>query len=435
MLSPQSPKERRLATASSLQTGDTMRILYVHQHFSSPRGSTGTRSYAFARKLIEHGHDVTVLAGSYRSGDTGLEGPFVNGVRTGQVDGINVIEFDVRVGNVDGLLKRTGAFLSYAMRSTMTTLRGDWDVVFATSTPLTAALPGIAWRLLRRRPFIFEVRDLWPELPKAMGAIKNPLVIGAMSALEWTAYRCANAAVGLAPGIVEGICARSRSDLEVVMIPNAADLDLFTPTGPRIRPGGVPETDFVAVFTGAHGKANGLDAALDAAAELKRRRRADIHLAFIGEGSEKARLVARATQEGLSNCVFMDPVRKVDLPALMRGADVGLMLLANIPAFYRGTSPNKFFDYCSAGLPTLNNYGGWLAGMIEAEDCGIVVPPDDPVAFADALVRLADDRSIGTAAGMRARALMERDFSRDDLAETFVGFVERHAASRNPIPL
>ncbi len=406
-----------------------MRVLYIHQHFSSPNGSTGIRSYAFARKLIERGHDVTVLAGSYKSGDTGLVGPFVNGMRTGVVDGINVVEFDVRVGNVDSFSKRAAAFVKYAARSTQATLRGNWDVVFATSTPLTAAIPGIAWTWLKRKPFIFEVRDLWPELPKAMGVIKNPLVLGAMSVLEWAAYRSCSAAIGLAPGIVEGIRARSKSSLDVKMIPNAADLTLFTPEGEATRPEGIAPENFLAVFTGAHGKANGLDAALDAAAELKRRNRHDIQIAFIGDGAEKIRLMERASAEGLHNCSFHGLLRKDKLAAMMRGADAGLMLLANVPAFYRGTSPNKFFDYCSAGLPVINNYGGWLAGMIKQEDCGIVVPPENASAFADALITLADNRAMGKAAGARGRAFAEKHFNRDDLAEQFVDFIEHHGRS------
>jgi glycosyltransferase involved in cell wall biosynthesis len=401
-----------------------MRILYVHQHFSSLQGSTGTRSYAFARRLVEHGHEVTVLAGSYKAGDTGLSGPFIDGRRQGMVDGINVVEFDMPVGNADGFLKRSMTFLAYGLRSTIFTLRGNWDVVFATSTPLTAALPGIAWKIFRRRPFVFEVRDLWPELPQAMGVITNPLVIGAMSALEWSAYRAADAAIGLAPGIVEGIQRRSRSDLEVAMIPNAADLDLFTPDGARLRPAGVKEGDFLAVFTGAHGRANGLDSALDAAAVLKQMGRDDIRLGFIGEGSEKNRLKARAESEKLDNCLFLDPVRKTELPALMRGANAGLMLLADVPAFYRGTSPNKFFDYCAAGLPVINNYGGWLAGMIETENCGVVAKPGDPKALASAIVTLADNRDFAREAGRRARLLAERDFDRDNLADQFVAFLE-----------
>jgi glycosyltransferase involved in cell wall biosynthesis len=402
-----------------------MRILYVHQHFSSLQGSTGTRSYSFARKLVERGHEVTVLAGSYKAGDTGLSGPFTDGHRQGIVDGINVIEFDMPVGNADGFLKRSMTFLAYSFRSTLFTLRGNWDVVFATSTPLTAALPGIAWKIFRRRPFVFEVRDLWPELPQAMGVITNPLIIGALSVLEWSAYRATDAAIGLAPGIVEGIKRRSRSDLEVAMIPNAADLELFTPEGTRLRPAGVGENDFFAVFTGAHGRANGLDSALDAAAVLKQMGRNDIRFGFIGEGSEKARLKARAENEGLDNCLFLDPVRKTELPALMRGADAGLMLLANVPAFYRGTSPNKFFDYCAAGLPIINNYGGWLAGMIETENCGVVVKPGDPKALASGIITLADNRRLGQEAGQRARLLAERDFDRDQLADRFVAFIEK----------
>src|SRR5690606_6162994 len=131
-----------------------------------------------------------------------------------------------------------------------------------------------------------------------------------------------------------------------------------------------------------HGIANGLNAVLDAAAELKRRGRDDIRLVLVGQGKLKPALQARAQREKLHNVVFCDPVEKPRLAGLLAAADLGMQVLANVPAFYNGTSPNKFFDYVASGLPVLINYPGWLADIITEVDCGYVVPPDDPAAFA-----------------------------------------------------
>ena len=131
---------------------------------------------------------------------------------------------------------------------------------------------------------------------------------------------------------------------------------------------------------------------LDAAAVLKAKGRDDITLLLIGDGKMKPALEARAEDEGLSNVVFRGTIPKPELARIMQRADAGLMVLANIEAFYYGTSPNKFFDYISNGLAVINNYPGWLAGMITEHDCGVAVPPEDPAAFAAALMRLADDR-------------------------------------------
>lgn len=168
-----------------------MKVLYYHQHFSTPQGSTGTRSYAMARHLLQAGHEVTMVCGAYAGGQTGLTGPYRDGRRAGRVDGIQVIELELPYANRDGFLKRALTFLKFAWRSAGIALRQDYDVVFATTTPLTAGIPGICARWLRGKPFVFEVRDLWPELPKAMGVITNPVVLWAMGVLEWLSYRSA----------------------------------------------------------------------------------------------------------------------------------------------------------------------------------------------------------------------------------------------------
>lgn len=403
-----------------------MRILYFHQYFITPAMAGGTRSYAMARSLVEHGHPVTMICGTSPRGGAGLSGPFRGGLRRGVVDGINVIEIDLPYSSHYGLARRAGVFFQYALRCVALALKLNYDLLFATSTPLTAAIPGIVMKLFRRKPFVFEVRDLWPELPRAMGVVTNPLVLGGMSLLEWSAYRQADAMIALSPGMLAGIRRRSRPDLPIAMIPNGCDLDLFRP-GRRaaLSLAGVEPRDLVAIFTGAHGIANGLDVVLDAAEYLQGQGRNDIKLVFVGDGKMKPHLEARAGREHLKNCLFLNPMPKRELNSLIGSADAGLMVLANVPAFYYGTSPNKFFDYIASGLPVLNNYPGWLAELITRHQCGVVVPPDDPAAFAAGLIRLADDPERRRQMGANARKLAEEHFNRADLAEQFVNWLER----------
>lgn len=405
-----------------------MKVLYFHQHFSTPGGSTGTRSYEMARRLLALGHQVTMVCGSYAGGVTGLEQPFAEGHRRGRVDGIDVVEFDLAYSNSDGFVRRSLVFLTFAVRSIGMAFTEDYDVLFATTTPLTAGIPGILARWLRRKPFVFEVRDLWPELPRAMGVIRNPLVLAAMSLLEWASYRSAHRLIGLAPGIVEGIARRGVAPARIRSIPNGCDLDLFAATATPWRPAGVRDSDLLAVFAGTHGMANGLEAVLDTAAELKRRNLSDIKLLLIGDGKLKPGLQARAIREDLDNLVFHDPIDKARLAGLMAATDLGLQILANVPAFYYGTSPNKFFDYIAAGLPVLNNYPGWLADIIVRERCGFAVPPEDPRAFADALEEAAANRAALDAMGQNARRLAEREFDRRLLADQWVEWVTGAAA-------
>jgi len=400
-----------------------MRVIYFHQHFSTPKGSVGIRSYEMARRLLTRGHKVTMVCGSYGGGETGLTQPFFGGRRRGTVDGIDIIEFDLAYANTDGFAKRAMTFVKFALRSIGLAFTESYDVLFATTTPLTAGIPGILARWLRRKPFVFEVRDLWPELPRVMGVIRNPMVLWAMGVLEWVSYRSAHRLIGLSPGIVDGIAHRGVPRDHIATVPNGCDLGIFAGEVQPWRPAQVRATDLMAVFAGTHGMANGLDAVLNAAAELKRRGRNDIKLVLIGQGKLKAGLQARAARERLDNVVFHDPVNKAKLAGLMAAADLGLQILANVPAFYYGTSPNKFFDYIAAGLPVLNNYPGWLAEMIREHHCGFAVPSDNPAAFADALENAAADRTALKEMGKRGYELAKQKFNREMLADQWVDWV------------
>lgn len=401
-----------------------MKVLYFHQHFSTPAGAAGIRSYEMARALVARGHEVTMVCGSYGAGKTGIDSPFVGGTRRGLVDGIDVIEFQLQYSNKDGFLKRATTFLAFAARSIGVAFTQRHDLIFATTTPLTAGIPGILAKILLRSKFVFEVRDLWPELPREMGVIRNPVVLTLMDWLEFVSYRTADRVIGLSPGIVAGIVRRGVSPSRIAMIPNGCDLTIFSDKSGAWRPAGVGNNDLMCVFAGTHGQANGLGAILDVAAELKMRGRNDIKFVLVGDGQLKPSLVSEAAQKGLDNIVFHDPVNKAKLAGLMATTDVGLQILANVPAFYFGTSPNKFFDYIAAGLPPLVNYPGWLAELITEHKCGLAVPPNDPGAFADALMSAADDREALQSMGRRSLELARQAFDRKILAGRFVDWLE-----------
>jgi len=401
-----------------------MKVLYLHQYFSTPRGSSGTRSYEMARCLVDRGHQVLLVCANVARADSGLTGPFTRGYRRGFVDGIEVLEFDLAYSNQDGFIKRTVAFLRFAFRSTWVGLMEKCDLVFATSTPLTAGLPGIFARWLRGRPFVFEVRDLWPELPRAMGVIRNPLVLWAMSILEWVSYRSARRLIGLAPGILNGISRRGVDSSRLTLIPNGCDLALFSGGADLWRPDAVSQDDLLAVFAGAHGIANGLDAVLDAAILLKEQGRSDIKILLIGDGMLKPDLQRRAASEELTNVIFHEPVGKTRLAGLLAAADIGLQILDNVPAFYDGTSPNKLFDYLAAGLPPVINYPGWLAELVLEYECGYAVPPENPKAVAEVLIHAADHPESLSLMGARAGILARDRFDRKKLGGEFVDWLE-----------
>jgi glycosyltransferase involved in cell wall biosynthesis len=408
-----------------------MHVAYIHQHFSTKEGSTGTRSYEMAQRLLRAGHRVSMICGA-TSGATMAGLPLTDRVNEFDVDGIHVKCVAEPYSNEMGFTRRLLAFGRFAKTAAGLVVQSRADLVFATSTPLTVGIPGMKGARRLGVPFVFEVRDLWPQLPIAMGIIKNPLLKWYTRRLERKIYRSARRIIALAPGMKAEIVATGYSGDRIVLIPNGSDIDLFKPsTQPLNDERFGSADDFRLVFTGAHGLANGLDAVLDAVAELKRRGVRGIRFVFIGRGGRKQALMDRSRAEQLDDLVcWVDPMPKGELARILPRMDVGLMILANIPAFYYGTSPNKFFDYIAAGLPVLNNYPGWLADMIREHDCGRAVPPGDPAAFADAVVWLRDHRDELPEMGARARKLAETRFARDILAESFVKTLEDVHANR-----
>jgi len=406
-----------------------MRILYLHQYFSTPKGSTSTRSYEMARKLILHGHNVIMVCGSNKGSNTGLSDAFKRGFRRGIVDGIEVIEVNCNYNNGMSLFRRTISFLKFTCYAIFIALFEKYDRIFATSTPLTIAIPGIASRWLRRKPFIFEVRDLWPEAPKAMGVIRNPIILGCMSCLEWLSYHSATRLIALSPRMVDGIVLRGIPRERVKMIPNGCDLDLFGSAATPWLPKYISSNCFLAIFTGAHGIANGLDAVLDAARVLKSLGDENIHILFVGDGKMKPELIKRANRDSLTNVSFHEPISKERLSGLMKCADVGLQVLMNTPAFYNGSSPNKFFDYLASGLPVINNYPGWIANMIEENNCGRIAPPEDPAAFAEILIKMSSCQDKLREMAINARRLAEDKFDRNKLSEQFSAWITDKSVS------
>ena len=406
-----------------------MHVAYIHQHFSTRKGATGTRSYEMSQALLARGHQVSMICGVSAAAAGSVQ--VTQRISEQDIDGIRVFAIGEPYSNAMGFVQRVKAFGAFARDAlrVIKQLQPRPDLVFATSTPLTVGIPGMKAARHHGVPFVFEVRDLWPEVPIAIGVIRNPLLIWYLKRMERRIYRAAERIIALSPGMVRGIVRAGYPESRVTMVPNGCDLDLFRPDDAPLDDSRFgPPDDFRLVFTGAHGLANGLDAVLDAAAECKRRGVRGLRFVFIGDGGQKPWLVQRAQQDGLGDWVtFCDSVPKLELARLLPRMDAGLMILRNLPEFYYGTSPNKFFDYISCGLPVLNNYPGWVADLIGAHRCGLAVPPDDPRAFVDAALRLRDDRAAAAEMGRNGRRLAESEFGRETLSTRWVGVLEAAA--------
>lgn len=410
-----------------------MHVLYIVQYFASPRGSTGSRPYEWAQALLRAGHEVTLICGMSEASDLAAD-PSQRATEL-DVDGIRVLVVSEPYTNSMSFFRRVLAFGRYARSAEHVARSVEADIVFASSTPLTVGLPAMKTARRQRIPFVFEVRDLWPELAIAMNVIRNPLMIWYLRRMERRIYHAADKMIALAPGIRDGIADTGFPAEQVALIPNAADTHMFSPSDEPLddpRFGEPGECRFV--FAGAHGQANGLDAILDAAAALRQRQETGIRFILIGSGKEKARLAARTRAEQLDDCVtFFGRMPKQELTTLMPKMDVGLQILKNVPSFYFGTSPNKFFDYLACGIPVLTNYPGWVADLLAEHGCGLAVRPDDPSAFADAVVRLRDQPALRAEMGRKARQLGEGQFARATLAARFVAVLEEAFERRRTI--
>jgi glycosyltransferase involved in cell wall biosynthesis len=403
-----------------------MRITYLHQYFNTPEMSGGTRSYEMARRLVAKGHEVNMVT-SWRE-DDGRKG----GVET-QEAGIRVHWLPVPYSNSMGYGDRIRAFFRFAWKAAHKAAALPADVVFATSTPLTIALPGAyaAWR--QKAPMVFEVRDLWPELPIAVGALRNPMLKAAARSLERFAYARSERIVALSPGMKDGVVRAGFPAEKVSVIPNSADLGLFDPEkadGKNFRRqhpeiGDAP----LVVYAGAMGKINGVDY-LPRIASASKERRLEMQFAVIGKKGQEERKVrdtARKLNVLDNNFHIYPSVPKNTMPDILAAADVALSLFVDLKPMW-ANSANKFFDALASGTPVAINYGGWQADLLKKTGAGIVLPPDDPDKAAAMLAAFVSDEGILQKTGQAARNLAEKRFSRDKLA----GQLERVLISALP---
>jgi glycosyltransferase involved in cell wall biosynthesis len=389
-----------------------VRITYIHQYFKTPDMSGGTRSYEFARRLVERGHEVHMITGD----------PDADRARVTREAGIVVHWLPVPYSNAMSYRRRLRSFLGFVGRSALVAGRLRHDLVFATSTPLTVAIPG-AWAALRRRvPMVLEVRDVWPELPIAMGALRSPVSRWAAGRLEAWAYRRSARVIALSPGMADSI-RRRFPDVAVTVVPNSCDRDLFAGAA---RAGAVlrQETPWLGdrplvLYAGTLGLANGVDYLVRMAARL-----ADIdpevRIAILGDGRMRDGVRDLAAELGVldRNLFLLGPVSKSAVVAYFGACDLAASVFADVPEL-GANSPNKVFDAFAAGRPVAVNHGGWIADLITGNGAGLVLPPDDTAAAAAAVARFLGDRPACRAARAAAYALARDRFDRDRLFEDF----------------
>ena len=403
-------------------------VVLIHQAFAGPEQPGGTRHYELGTHLVRNGHRFTVVASdlSYLSGQRVTK---EQGIEE-WVDGIRVFRAYTHHNLHKSFVWRVIAFFSFAAASIRPALSaGDVDVVYGTTPPIFQAVSAWIVSVLRRRPFLLEVRDLWPEFAIDMGILRNPVLIKLSRVLEKFLYRRATHLLVNSPAYRNYLIGKGVPPAKITLISNGVDPEMFDPGSPgkEVRQQFGLQDKFVVCYAGALGMANDINTVIEAAVQVRDRK--EIHFLLVGDGKERPNLERRVGELKLENVTFTGTQPKQKMKEFLAAADACLAILQDIPMF-RTTYPNKVFDYMAAGKPTVLAIDGVIREVIEAAGGGLYVPPGNAQALAHAICALNEDRSTAASMGRAAREYVSRHFNRSDQAEQLLDLVSKLANSR-----
>jgi len=397
-----------------------MHLLLIHQAFVSPSEAGGTRHFELAQRMLKEGHQFTIVASdlSYLTGKPVVER---HGVATEQdIEGVRVLRAYTYPSVHRSFVWRIVSFLSFMVSSVWAGLKvGSVDLVMGTSPPIFQAVSAWFVALLKRKPFLLEIRDLWPEFAIDMGVLTNPVLIGLSRWLENFLYARADHILVNSPAYRDYIHAKGVPLEKISLVANGVAPDLFDPLaeGERVRRELGLDGCFVVTYAGALGLANDIPTVLRAADRLRDHK--NIRFLFVGDGKERKNLESLAAEMRLSNAIFTGSRPKNDMPDILAASDACLAILMDIPMF-RSTYPNKVFDYMAAGRPCILAIDGVIRQVVEAADAGIFVPPGNDKALAEAVQWLDSHHDRARAMGASARSYVTNHFNRSEQAGEFV---------------
>jgi glycosyltransferase involved in cell wall biosynthesis len=396
-----------------------MKLIYIHQYFETPDQFGGLRTYQNALHLMKQGHKVTVISGarSYHSSSMGKW--FDNDLfHKETIDGIEVIWVDPLFQYHRSFLHRILSFLAFMVLSTWIGLHLPSDLIYVTSPPLTVIVPGFLISRLKKARLVFEVRDIWPESAITSGVLRNPILIKLTQWLEGFAYRSAICIVSVSEGIRDALQARGIASQKLRVVHHGADLEYLHPAegDSAFRQQYHLQGKFVAIYAGSFGIANHLETVVKAADLL--RRNDNIRIVLLGDGKEKEYLFQLAKEYQVTNLIFAAPVPKKEIAFAIGAADVGLMVLKNVPTF-KTVLPNKLLDYLACGIPVIINFEGYANQIVEKARAGVLVAPDSPEAIADTILRLAKEPELCRTMGESGRKYVVEQYSREHTVREF----------------
>ncbi|WP_277632265.1 glycosyltransferase family 4 protein [Avrilella dinanensis] len=392
-----------------------MNILYIHQYFKTPKEPGGTRSYWIAQELIKNGHQVTMITADPQATQKRKEVI---------IDGIKVIYLQETYSQNMSISTRLKAFLGFVWKSISEARKHkDIDLVIATSTPLTVGITALYMKWFKKTPYIFEVRDLWPEVPIQMGAFKSPLIVKPTRWFEKTIYKNAEHVIALSPGMQDGVIKYIPKG-KTTMIPNMAKMDEFSPREKNMvlaQKLGLKPDSFKIVHFGSLGIANGAHTIIASAKLMKDVE--DVEFLFVGGGATEKALQSEVNKHQLDNVKFLGRFPMKEVSEIVNFCDVSMVSFLDLPILYTN-SPNKLFDSLSAGKPIIVNSAGWTKDMVEENNCGYYVNPNKPQELVDKVLFLKQHPEIVKEMGQKSRYLAETVYDKSILCKQFVDTVQ-----------
>ncbi|KJS19597.1 MAG: glycosyl transferase family 1 [Clostridiaceae bacterium BRH_c20a] len=405
-----------------------MRIDILHQYFLKDNQAGGSRFNQFT-KYWSKNHTINVYAGmvDYASGKKFEEYKGKLFVSERNNDGVLVNRVHVSSSYNKSFIGRLWAYFSFTVFSTIKMLFAkSGDVIVVTSPPLTVALTALVVKSIKRKPLVFEIRDLWPESAIDTGVLNNKFLISFSYWLEKEIYKKADIINVLTPAFKEVLITKKGvPEDKIIYIPNGADNDIMLP-GPkmnRIREKYHLEDKFVILYTGAHGVANKLEQLVYAANELKSIE--EIVFMFVGDGMEKEKLIQLTKSMALENIIFVNSVPKLEIVDYINASDLCTAVLQKNDTF-KTVYPNKVFDYMSCKKPILVAIDG-IARKLVVEDSrsGIFVEPENIQAISQTILELKNNPRKLAMMGENGCEYVVENFSRENLSRNYIEHLEQ----------
>lgn len=406
-----------------------MHILFLSDNFPPETNAPATRLHEHARRWVELGHRVTVItcAPNFPQGKV-FPGYRNRWYAVEEMDGIRVVRVKTYITANEGFIKRTLDYMSFMVSGFVAGLfQRRPDLIVGTSPQFFTVVGAWLLSAVRMRPFVFELRDLWPASIVAVGAMHDSRIIRWLEKLELFLYRRADAIVTVTRTFREDLTQRGIDPGKIAVVINGVDLSRYKPQprDPELAARYGLQDKFVVGYLGTHGMAHALDRVLEAAGRL--RNRPDIRFLFAGGGADRERLLAMVERDGLDNVVMLPPQPKAMMPRLWSLCDLALIPLKDTPVFAT-VIPSKLFEAMGMGLPVLMSLpAGEATGIVERTGVGVVTPPEQPAALAETVAALARDPTRMESLRAASRAVAP-DFARSRQAERMLAVFQAVAA-------